>query len=776
MERSVLMIRSIACRTVVCSVAFAVYTVLGVDTRDYSTYVRLYSYVKVTNNWPAAECWNPKGEMNDDGYYLVIKGVTLASSTSSAMIQTLWPGRELAIAGTFRPTASGGRQGVAITPRLAILPGGKLSIGSAYGTVKGDTVDIRGTADNPSIVDYDYSYSDKETTGRYAQLDIAFTGDRDSVVKFTRSAHDIYDFVRAFRVTGGFANFLGTMILEGEHVWLRPETSATSFDVGGTIELRSGANLYIATLAPKFGTFVMGEGTTLDIDAGRYVTVTNSFTIADGCRIKVRALPSTAWVTDDGVKTPPEIPVISVCGAENAAAVDRNALLSAIVSGSESFKDSMGSGIPRIKIVERVRDDGGVDFLVSHHPVVKLIKGCSANESPFGSDGFEYMFSDGQPISPEKDYVSIERAIYFDGTNYEFPGNSLTLSKHTHPFGFYSAQRFHVNDLRLLDGAWFRSMAKNAYAYLSGAVNVIGDVEFCMSGNKKFGLEASLSGAGDIRVLLDVEKILDKASAWVGTLELSGDNSAYAGRFLVGFFNEEITYKKEMATTNLTLKVSSGSHLGGSIEEFTYDAVKIAKTCTLSVSGIATFNAKNRGWCLLDGASVEVAEGKVATMCESVTFGGTSTKKGRGTLILGGGAKFYDAENDAAVDEPNGAGFHIAEGALGVTSADALRNVAVSFSKNARLVAVAGAAGLSLTSLPVVEGDILRVEISKDPEAVSGSVDIITLPASVPFDSSKLSVARPSGFGLGGIKTRIEGENVVYYTTFKKLGLSISIR
>ena len=299
MERSVLMIRSIACRTVVCSVAFAVYTVLGVDTRDYSTYVRLYSYVKVTNNWPAAECWNPKGEMNDDGYYLVIKGVTLASSTSSAMIQTLWPGRELAIAGTFRPTASGGRQGVAITPRLAILPGGKLSIGSAYGTVKGDTVDIRGTADNPSIIDYDHSYPDAQAPGRYAKLDIAFTGDRDSVVKFTRSAHDIYDFVRAFRVTGGFANFLGTMILEGEHVWLRPETSATSFDVGGTIELRSGANLYIATLDPKFGTFVMGEGATLDIDAGRYVTVTNSFTIADGCRIKVRALPSTAWVTDE---------------------------------------------------------------------------------------------------------------------------------------------------------------------------------------------------------------------------------------------------------------------------------------------------------------------------------------------------------------------------------------------------------------------------------------------------------------------------------------------
>ena len=133
--------------------------VLGVDNRDYSTYVKLKSYVKVTNNWPAAECWSPKGEMTEDGYYLVIEKVTLASSTIKGMEQTPWPGQELAIAGTFRATASGGRGGAAITPRLALLPGGKLSIGSAYGTVKGDTVDVRGTADNPSIVDYDYSYS-----------------------------------------------------------------------------------------------------------------------------------------------------------------------------------------------------------------------------------------------------------------------------------------------------------------------------------------------------------------------------------------------------------------------------------------------------------------------------------------------------------------------------------------------------------------------------------------------------------------------------------------
>ena len=73
MERSVLMIRSIACRTVVCSVAFAVCTVMGVDNRDYSTYVKLKSYVKVTDNWPAAECWNPKGEMTEDGYLIQIK-------------------------------------------------------------------------------------------------------------------------------------------------------------------------------------------------------------------------------------------------------------------------------------------------------------------------------------------------------------------------------------------------------------------------------------------------------------------------------------------------------------------------------------------------------------------------------------------------------------------------------------------------------------------------------------------------------------------------------
>ena len=41
----------------------------------------------------------------------------------------------------------------------------------------------------------------------------------------------------------------------------------------------------------------------------------------------------------------------------------------------------------------------------------------------------------------------------------------------------------------------------------------------------------------------------------------------------------------------------------------------------------ATFDAANRGWCLMDGATVEVDDGKTATMNGAITFGGATVKE-----------------------------------------------------------------------------------------------------------------------------------------------------
>ena len=500
-----------------------------------------------------------------------------------------------------------------------------------------------------------------------------FSGDEDSAVRFNYSPSGVNteDFQRAFRVSKGFAHFQGTVIVDGARTWLRPETTATTFDIGGTLWVTNGASVYVATMSPTFGSLVLASDATLQLAANKTVTVTNSISIAEGAKITVNSITSTAYVTDNGSNSPPEIPVLSVCGAANAAAVDRGALLLALTSGGV-FKNSVAGGMPRLVLVESARADGGVDFKVSHAPIVKQIKSCEAGKGPYGDGLYADYLSDGNEISSEKDYYDPGYIIYFKSP-YEFPGRSLSLGGMV---GFYNNTSFTVADLRLLDGAWFRQMKKDCTVHLKGAATLYGAPNFRVNGSGMFIVDSALAGTGDLIVALDVAKCRGEGSAYLGTLSLEGDNSAWSGRALVGCGRESTA---DIGLSNLTLRVTSATGLGGVVGTFTFDAVKVADTCKLAVTDTATFNAANRGWCFMDGATVDVADGKVATVGEIITFGGASVKSGNGTLILGGAAKFYDDENDEATDTPSGESFRIAAGTLGVASTNALDGVEVTF-------------------------------------------------------------------------------------------------
>ena len=752
---------------------------LAVDTRDYNAYIKLKANTTLeyeVSGWPTADKWDPEGEMSDSGYYLIPSGKTLTTktkNTSSCPPGGTWPMAELAIEGTFTITANGTRDKAAVTPRLALLPGGKIVLNTAYSTLNGDTLDIRGTAANPSIVNSAITLGD-DNTKYFPQLNIAFTGDSDAVVKFTRTTTQGDDFQRAFRVDGGFADFFGTAIIDGPHTWLRPETTATTFDIGGTLWVTNGASVYVATVSPTFGSLVMASDTTLRIASGRAVTVTNAFKIAEGATI----IFADASLLKKDYRTgtdhsPTGITFISVCGAANAAAVDRAVLFNAVKAGSEQYLYE--GAIPRLKLVESVREDGGVDFKLSHEPFVAQTTSCGANASPYTKGNYDYL-SDGQEVSSEYDYVTLkDKSVYFNTTTpYEFPGKSWTIVGGSQPVGFYSGDKMIVEDLRLLDGAWFRQMSKDKNAYVEGAATLYGTVNFRVFGSNTFWVRANLSGVGDIIVTLDVDKIIYTSCAnYRGRLELSGDNSDWSGRVWVGC-GRSATAKEGL--TNLTLRVTSAASLGGAREAFTFDAVKIADTCTLAITETGTFDAANRGWCLMDGSTVSISSGKVVTMNETVTFGGASQKTSEGTLVLGGAAKFYDSENDAATDTPNGASFRIAAGALGVTSAEALAGVDLAFAAGTKLLAFPESEGLTLSAEPTFEGGTLPVELQIEDGYVGGAANILTLPSSVPFDASTLSVTGKKGYRISPVTARTEGDTTTYGVTVSKLGFVILVQ
>ena len=764
------------------------------DTHDYSTYVKLKvntSLAYTVGGWPGSDKWNPPGVMSNSVCYLVPSGRTLTTNTNTGSDKNTgepypaggtWPCQELAVEGTFNIQATGGRTKAAVVPNFALLPGGKIILHSAYSTARGSTLDVRGTLANPSLIHCDYTNAENKAA-YYPRLEYAFTGDADSAVKFEytkTNAVNYSDFQRAFRVTGGFDDFLGTVIVDGNRTWLRPETSATTFDIGGTLWITNGASVYVATVSPTFGSLVMAGDATLQIVSGKSVTITDSLRIEEGARIVVDGVSAFKTDYDTGAGfSPITIDVLSVCGAANAAAVDRTALLDALKVEAEQYLHE--GGVPRLKLVEVPREDGGVDFKLSHDPFVLQTKGCASGTGPYGCGQYDEFLSDKQEISPLKDYCTDNMNIYFGSSPYTFPGRSWTVYMTTiRTFGFYSAQHMTVPDLRLIGTdtatARFRQMGKDFNTYLYGNATIFGCINFRVCGSNRFWLYSNLSGSGDIAVTLDAAKILEKGGGWCGTLDVRGTNTAYTGRFLVGCGRGALDTGEDL--TNVTLRASAGMHLGGAMESFTFDGVKKSEDCTLLIADTATFDAANRDWCLMDGSTVNISADKTATVNETVTFGGASVKTGAGTLVFGGSAKFYDDENDAAIDTPNGASFRIAAGGLGVTSAAALQGVGLTFAAGTKLVAYPDTDGLALSSAPTFEGGTLPVEIVvPDSDSFSsGTVNLLTLPSSVPFDAASLSVSRPKGCRLGAVTAKTVGDSTVYCATISKAALIVVIQ
>ena len=757
--------------------------VIAADTRDYSSYVKLKgsTTVTVTAGWPAAASWDPEGEMSEDGYYLIPAGKTLKSATTTGADGGTWPMAELAIAGTFNPTATGSRSHVAITPHLAILAGGRINISSAYGTILGGengTIDIRGSEDNPSVINYNYT-SPNDKPSYYAQiLSDIICADAEAVVKFTRSLTDGWDLQRATRVRC-FRDFAGKVIVEGEHSWLRPDTSSTGFNIGGTLELAEGGNFYCGNIPLTIGTLKIGSGSTFQLVNGCVAVVTDSLELAEGAILDVPAITSTEFVYHDGNVEAPQIPFLSVCGASKAAAVDRAKLLAAIRCSGKSFKGAV-CGIPHLMLVEKVRDDGGVDFSVSHEPIVRQIKNCTSGSGPYGNGNYEGYLSDGLEITPDKSYFTNSKYIYIN-TDYVFPGKTLVVNG---VLGSYS-RSFTATDMRLMTGAWTRQMSANCNFWIKGSATLYGvwNLRVCGSGTQY--IESELSGDGDILITLDVGKIIDRNSGsskvgYFGAAELSGANTAYKGRVMVGWGRTEAELERNTeGLTNITLRVSSGANLGGDLEAFTFDALRIGDTCTLSVTDTATFNAVNRGWCLMDGSTVSVAANDVATVNETITYGGTVTKTGAGTLILGGASKGYDAENDAALDEANGAKLVVAAGNVGAASANAFAALSgLEFAAGTKFVVDAANAaempmGVDLSAVTLVTpADGVPVEFVSVPE-MGGQLAIAAFASAA--DAAKFVIRKPEGLRvMRSVET--VGEKFVLKAKLARCGLRINFR
>ena len=332
-------------------------------------------------------------------------------------------------------------------------------------------------------------------------------------------------------------------------------------------------------------------------------------------------------------------------------------------------------------IVPFVMDDpeveGGKYMGVRMKEIVYMTNTCSHGKSALDLtyNKPEEFWSDGQWPAAGKDYV-IAMNYQTDGNvnPYVFPGDSVTV------LGVYFGMYSEMNDITysnlvFLGKSVIRPLDGSASNTLRGTLKLMADGDYpdpaqiALYNNQYFNIASDISGSN--KLCAYALRYGGQLTIPVGTVRLSGDNTAWTGKLLVAGTNDVYDTTKGLcelnALTNLTLRVTDSKNLGGTLPEFTYDALTVSNQCRLAIDGTTVFAETTRGWYFPRTAYLYVDGGKTATCLNTLTIGGELVKEGAGTLCIG--AK--PAVEGAA------ASITVQEGVLAAAASDAFEGISV---------------------------------------------------------------------------------------------------
>ena len=168
---------------------------------------------------------------------------------------------------------------------------------------------------------------------------------------------------------------------------------------------------------------------------------------------------------------------------------------------------------------------------------------------------------------------------------------------------------------------------------------------------------------------------ISATSSAKGFLELTGLNTNWSGRLTVNYATSAERGYPGDGNGSYTLYVSDERNLGGTLDMPDFRALTLTGWSRfVPRNSLALAPDFNRGIYVKDNGSFNVPEDIVLSCNRTLTVDGAVYKEGKGTLVLGGALKFYDAVNDAATDEvPVGAENRLVlrEGTLKVGAAKA---------------------------------------------------------------------------------------------------------
>ena len=230
---------------------------------------------------------------------------------------------------------------------------------------------------------------------------------------------------------------------------------------------------------------------------------------------------------------------------------------------------------------------------------------------------------------------------------------------------------------------------------------------------------SDIEGWGTLYVSLYNASILT-----ISHVRLSGVNTNFTGKLVVTAHAPG----KTTETSYIELSCPDARALGGPMAAWTYDGHQFTAHSTFIPDGSMTLNRKNCGLYLLNAATFNVTNGTL-TVLERFTWCGHLTKKGAGTLALGGERPtFVTSTSYTPVADTNV--LIVAAGSLKPLSAAAFDGVAVTMASG--------------TTLALDMPTNFTADIGKYGMALTNALAGLTLPA----EGVAVTLANPSGVAL----------------------------
>ena len=478
--------------------------------------------------------------------------------------------------------------------------------------------------------------------------------------------------------------------------------SSGNCEMPGTVQLYPGANLAAESSSTVFsvanlktmydwGTNVLVVAMADDAKSCSLVKVTDSISLASPLRIRLAGLEN-----------------FSADIATNAAS--RLAVFKApagVTLNEEDFvlerteQNPYVPYLPDYRIEVSNDTDGLSTVWIVARPVVWSLAGDDSQYLSLFNDTRKQYWSNNNNLSGDYDY------LMSPGHQIRTPAKSITES----------IQVFGGNSLSMASNAMFTACAHTtrvddfrifSYCRLTGLANGNPSNDFIdgpvgswklqgklwldgSESNEKDTLhiqnypsamwivESEISGRG--RIYVDNASQSGNNNAKLAWTAILGLNTNFYGKILVK--NANASFANKIGTH---LLISDARNLGGTMPQWTYDALNLGNCSALHPLADLTLEDSTRGiFVSSDRAFFTVKKGVVFTCKERITYKGVLIKDGPGELALGGPAPFFDADGDTGPTAGKNV-LDLYEGTLRPVSAAAFTGVNLTITNGASLV------------------------------------------------------------------------------------------